>query len=131
MRDIHNGVKFEVALVPQTLAATTNGATIDTAGANGVELVINVGDFAFDGTNSLAVKLQHGDLANGSDMADVETQFYLGGVLNFNAASFKNKVHKVGYVGHKRYVRVVFTETGTVSVPISATFTLNAIHKPV
>jgi hypothetical protein len=114
MRDLVSNIKSSVALNAAAIASntTTNGVVIDTKGFDQLAFVIQSGVLT-DG--SYAVKLQHGDVANGSDMVDagVDNQQPSAGVTF--AATDDNVVKKLGYRGQtalKRYVRVVITSTG-------------------
>lgn len=113
------------ALLPQTLAATTNGNVIDVQGAEECTFILNVGTFAFDGTNNLTVTVQEGDAANGSDMANIAAGAYLSARrsdgatwdrLMDNAADDDSVFTITVAKSDKRYRRVVITEAGIVSV---------------
>lgn len=130
MRDLHNNNVYKTALEAQSLAATANGEIVDTAGYDGVELVINVGNFAFTTSNKISIKLQAGDKSSGSDMADIDGFYLLGKNIVLDNANDKQSCFKQGYFGGKRYIRAVFTIGGTVNAPMSATFQLRPIHLP-
>lgn len=131
MRDLHHSNEYKISIESQAITATTEGTIVDTAGYDGVEMIVNAGDFAFDGSNNVAVKIQVGDESNGSDMADVSNaDLLLGNNIVIDNAADKQSVFKQGYIGTKRYVRAVFTITGTVNAPMSAIFQLRPIHMP-
>lgn len=116
-------LKHVLALAPQTLSATTATAGIDTKDLNSLAFLINVGSFAFDGTNYLTVNLQHSD--TDSSYANVGQDGVYDGntaptvlVLN-DQATQESKSHLVEYRGGKRFVRLNIVESGTVSAPIS------------
>lgn len=127
-------LKQVTALVAVSLTATTNGLVVDTQGHESLSFLINVGDFVtFDGTNNLTIKVQEGDQSDGSDMADVAAGDYLilrneaGATWDrlLNAAAEDEESYILGVaVNAKRYKRLVFTEAGIVTVPISATAVL-------
>jgi hypothetical protein len=134
MRSLDTMLKYLVALASINGNDDTEGTgvVIDRAGSDALEFLLNVG-VAGD-TLSGAVKiqpvLQHGDLANGSDMAFVPDADLIGGLNDgaggwgavIDAAGKANKGYKVGYRGAKRYVRVFldFTGTHTNGTPVSA-----------
>lgn len=122
--DLHHNVIVEPALLAQTLAATANGAIVDTAKFHSLELVVNAGTFAYDGSNNVSIKLEHGDESDLSDAVDVPAEFLLGNNIVLDNAADDEDCWRQGYIGKKRYVRAVFTVVGTVSAPISATFVL-------
>lgn len=134
-------LKQVTALMPQTLAATTNGAVIDTQGFAELTFLIGIGDFAtFDGTNNLTWKVQEGDAADGTGMADIAAGDYLASRYEsgaawdrINDAAADDEEHfAIGVrLGTKRYRRLVVTEAGIVSVPASAVAVLTrARHAP-
>ena len=111
MRDLHNNI---AAVVAKTIAAitsntTTSGATVDMQGYDACEFVVQSGTLT-DG--SYAINVQHGDLANASDMADAATADLVGAEPTF-AATDDDKLKRVGYIGSKRYVRIQIVSTGT------------------
>lgn len=134
--------KQVTALEAQTLAATTNGAVVDTQGAEEIAFLIAVGDFVtFDGTNNLTWKVQEGDQSDGSDMADIAAGDYILSQYESGSAwadrkmdaaaddqeCFKIQVKKSA----KRYRRLVATEAGIVSVAAAAVAILSALrHQP-
>jgi len=134
-------LKQKSALDAVSMTATTNGKTIDVQGYESLVFTINVGDFAtFDGTNNLTIKVQEGDLADASDMADIAAGDYLdsrneaGAAWDrkLDAAADDEEAYMIGVqLNAKRYRRLVFTEAGAVTVPISATAILgHARHQP-
>jgi len=119
-----------------SLTATTNGIVIDTQGYESLAFVVNVGDFVtFDGTNNLTITVQEGDAANLSDAANIATADYLD-VRNeagaawdrlLNAAAEDEQAYIIGVaVNAKRYKRIVITEAGAVTVPMSVTALLGS-----
>jgi len=131
MRNLMQDIKAISALDAVALSATTNGIVIDTQGYESLAFVLNVGDFAtFDGTNNLTITVQEGDQSNGSDMANIATADYLdarneaGAAWDrlLNAAAEDEQAYMIGVaLNTKRYRRIVVTEAGAVTVPISAT----------
>jgi len=65
------------------------------------------------------------DSADGTTYALVETADVLdltvtsGVVLTIDATDEDNNIYKIGYVGGKRYLQLVCTVTGTVTMPLS------------
>ncbi len=130
MRNLIQDIKVTSALDAVSLTATTNGIVIDTQGYESLAFAISVGIFAtFDGTNNLAIKVQEGDQANLSDAADIASGDYLDARTQagaawdrlLNSAAEDAEAYVIGVaLGTKRYRRLVFTEAGIVTVPISA-----------
>lgn len=140
MKNLMQSIKAISALDAVALSATTNGIAIDTQGYESLVFTINVGDFAtFSGSNLLTFTVEESD-ASGSGFAAIAAGQYLdarneaGAAWDriMDAAGDDEQAFMIGVeVRTKRYLRLVVTETGTVSVPISATAILgDARHAP-
>lgn len=114
MRDLANNLAGVPAIAPAVQAATVNGAAIDLLGCNGVAFLVSTG--AIVGAGDFTAKLQESDVA-GSGFADVVADHLVGA---FPAALAADGVVKAGYIGYKRYVRVVLTKNGGTSIAASA-----------
>lgn len=129
-----NKVKVMSALDAVSFTATTNGIIIDTQGFESLMFTINVGDFAtFTGTNKITVSVEEGDDSGLSDAAAIASGDYLlaqneaGSTWDkiMDGATDDEQAYKLGIaINTKRYKRLVFTEGGTVVVPLSATAVL-------
>jgi hypothetical protein len=119
MRDNLSNLHFVPALAPVAAALADNtvqtGIVIDRRGFDSLTFAIVTGVLA-DADATFAVKLQHGDAADGSDAADCAVADTTGATAAATAianASFNfgddTECRKIGYVGAKRYVRVVIT----------------------
>ncbi len=127
MRDIASNVGVVSALAPAVQSATIKGNTVDRKGFESVALVINSGAIAGDGL--YAPKLQHSDTTTDGDFTDVDAKFLIG---TLPAALEANSAVKQGYIGHKRYIRVVLTKTSGTSVAAGAVAVLgDANARPV
>lgn len=131
MRDSLSNLHLVPALAPLAAAIADNsvqtGATIDRQGFDALTFAIVTGTLA-DVDATFATKLQHGDLANASDMADCAVTDTTGanaaGTAIANSSfTFADdaECRKIGYVGGKRYVRVVITPANnTGNAPLAA-----------
>ncbi len=108
-RDIGSDLKF-VSSVPPAAArtATTTGAVVDTQGYEGVLAVVHMG---VNTDGEWTPKLQEGDASDGSDMADVAAGDLVENGFVLVTTSNDDAIFECGYIGRKRYVRVVVTET--------------------
>lgn len=108
-KDLARCIGAIVALATVSVADDTpqNGAIIDTQGFESLTVAVQSGALT-DADATFAVKLQHGNEADGSDLADVAADDLLGAAPAFTFAD-DNVVKRVGYRGTKRYVRVVVT----------------------
>ena len=89
--------------------AVVNGAGADLAGFNGASVQFTVGAWT-DG--SLACKIQ--DSPDNSVWTDVVASQTIGGAAgaNLQTIAAANTVKEIGYMGSKRYLRGVITQSG-------------------
>lgn len=139
MRDNSFDYQAKVALAAGTYTGSTDGATI-ALNCQGISFDLVTGGTVTtaDATNYFTIKLQHGDLANGSDMADVDAEDMIvdnvpGGTPGRINATTKTSqvITTIGYRGNKKkYVRAVLVETGTASAICYVQATLDPRTKP-
>ncbi len=128
--DLHHTSKALIALANQNITTdtTTAGAIIDTAGFEALEFLLASGTIT-DG--AYAVKIQEGDNSDLSDAADVSAEETLGNADY--ALADDDTPKRIGYIGKKRYARIVVTSTSTSTggTNFSALALLaNASHQP-
>ncbi len=123
MRDIVHNIKIVQAIAPAVLAATAEGAAIDLKGVESIAFVINSG--AIVGAGDFTAKLQESDTTTAADFADVPASHVLG---QLPASLAAGAVAKVGYRGHKRYVRLLLTKNGGTSIAASAVAVMGGVH---
>jgi len=113
MKDMHSHLLIVSAIGAVLASADVASPTIDLQGYNGAELVlaIGAGGIAFSDANRIDVVLVHGD--DGVDFDPVEANDILGasGILDgivksFVAAHAQPSVHRFGYKGGRRYLKV-------------------------
>ena len=110
---LHHDLKIVHCIAPAALAATTNGASIDTLGHESLEYVFHVGTAMVGG--GFDVTLQESATgAFGGEETAVPAANILGALPSIAIAD-ANKVFRVGSIGKKRYQRPVITETGTIT----------------
>lgn len=126
MKDLYNNMDIESVLDPIAVTATATYTDIDLKGYNSALLVINCGLDAGTGlSDSHKFVFTLYDSADGTTYDLVETSDVLnltvtsGVVLTIDATDKDNNIYKIGYVGGKRYLQLVCTVTGTVSMPLS------------
>jgi len=125
MRDLASNVGLNQAVEPQVLSATTTSSGIDLAGFNSAMVIIATG--AIVGAGDFTPKLQESDVL-GSGYTDVAAADLKGTFPTTLAAS---SVIKVGYIGNKRFVRVVLTKNGGTSIAAGAVIAKgNAATRP-
>lgn len=110
-KDLDSNIKVVRAISSTRVADNTAQVSqiIDTAGYESVEFVTNIGTVA-DTDVTFTVLVEDGDDPALADAAAVSDQFLIGTEAG---ASFRfdsdNQTRKIGYVGHKRYVRYTVT----------------------
>ena len=129
-QDLHNNIKTSVGLdvAAITTDTTTNGNIIDTQGYESLEFVL-VSATITDGDYVPA--LVYGDESNLSDAAAVPSDFVIGSYADasFTEDTDDNQTRRVGYVGHKRYVRLdIVSTTTTTGGTIGALAILSNAH---
>jgi len=123
MRDLYSNIGVVPALVPAVKSAAGEGPTIDTHGFNRVAFAVTTGAIAGDG--DFGVKVQESDLS-GSGFADADAS-----VVDTNAPATldADSAYKLGYRGHKRYVRLALTKAGGTSIAAGAVAVLGDAQK--
>lgn len=115
MRDIASNIGPVQALAPQVLSANNTSDPIDLIGFNAAAVVINTGAIA--GSGDFTAKLQESDTTTPGDFTDVAAAHLVGA---FPASLEANSVAKVGYIGHRRYLRLVTTRSSGTSIAAGA-----------
>ncbi len=114
---------YAVFLSCAAVTADTLSAAFDTKGLSNAGFLVTVGNFSFDGTNKVALEVQHSDddstytAVAAEDLYSYETAPNIAKVLD--AAGDANKVHLISYRGNKRYLKLNQNVSGTVNVPIA------------
>lgn len=127
MRDLYSNIGVELALIPAVKTAAGEGPAIDTHGFNRVAFAVTTGAIAGDG--DFGVKVQESDTTTSGDFADADSA-----VVDSNAPATldADSAYKLGYRGHKRYVRLALTKAGGTSIAAGAVAVLgDAQRRPV
>jgi opacity protein-like surface antigen len=130
MKDIHSAMAPAVAIAAAALAADNTPPTIDLQGYNAAEVLlqVGVGGITFDATNKIEFKLTHSD--DDSTYTAVDQDDVLGvtvgdgGIIkSLVAAHAAAAVYRAGYIGGKRYLKLLADFSGThgTATPIAAT----------
>ncbi|CAN7436792.1 hypothetical protein [Neorhizobium sp. LjRoot104] len=142
MRDIISHIGLVNVITPAILATDNTPATIDLAGFDSAMLAIHVGTggITFNGTNKVEFKLTHSDddttydAVTGADVQGVDTVDTGGIVYALKAAHADPTITKVGYIGNRRYLKLLADFSGThgTGTPIAVILIKgNARHEPV
>lgn len=109
---------------PIAVNATGTSDAVNLADANSVMFLVDVGSFDFTTDDYVALSLLESD--DDVTYADVGSDDMIapesGTVAKLlDAAGDKDAVHAIHYKGNKKYVKVKYAETGTVSVVLGVT----------
>lgn len=115
MRDIYHNVGAALALSPAVQAATVNGVAVDLKGFNSALVVVNTG--AIVGAGDFTAKLQESNTTTSGDFTDVAPADLQGALP---ASLTADGAFRQGYIGKRRYIRVVVTKNGGTSIAAGA-----------
>lgn len=127
MRDLASNIGAIAALAPAVQSAAVNGAAIDLHGFGSVAFILNTGAIVSDG--DFGAKVQESDTDVSNDFTDAAAAVVdTDAPATLAAAS----AYKLGYRGHKRFVRLAITKAGGTSIAAGAVAVLgNAAQRPV
>jgi hypothetical protein len=109
-RDISLELDPKQSVAPQSIGGAVNGAGVDLAGAEAAVVVLSNGA----ATAAATVKIQEStDNSTFTDVADTDLIGLTGNPAG--VAQTASTIVKVGYVGSKRYLRVI-TTAGTAAL---------------
>jgi hypothetical protein len=119
--DGKSGLAFDESLNAIAKTTDTDCTAVDSKGFSSVTHVVNVGanGITFSSTNKVEIELEHSD--DNATFTDVTSNTdVVGGTVGTNglwqtidADGDCNAVYAIGYVGGKRYSRVVLNFSGT------------------
>ncbi len=120
MRDLARNIGLATLIPPAVLAADNVPVSVDLLGFNQAVIAIHtgVGGITFTGTNKIDFALTHSDDNTTFvpvEAGDVQGVDVLAGgiVLGLRTAQADPKVTKLGYVGNKRYLKLLADFSGT------------------
>lgn len=148
MRDLYNNLAVVEAIAPATYDADNTPVAIDLREFKSamLSLQIGVGGITFTGTNKVEFKLTHADLkVNGGEpeagdyvavtQDDVQgVTVASGGIIkSLTAAHAAASLTRVGYIGHKSFLKLLadFSGTHAAGTPISAVVQAQPFTLPV
>ncbi len=125
MRDMHSGTSLAVLIGAAALAADNTPAAVDLLGYNAAEIAIavGIGGITFSGTNKVEFKLTHSDDDStytevaASDMLGLASVGSGGIIKSLIAAHAAAAVYRCGYIGGKRYLKLLADFSGTHGSP--------------
>lgn len=132
---MNRGIKGKLAAVTAlfnaAVTADTTSAAFDTQGLNSAGFLVSMEAFTFTGSNKIALKMTECDTSGGS-YTDVAVADYEGGAIKeLIVAADGGRCHAVGYLGTKRFIKLVLDITGTVDVDVAVLgISLNPMARP-
>lgn len=141
MKDAHSKKKVVNLVDAATLAADNTPAAVDRAGYESIEIVLSIGagGITFSGTNKIEFVLTHSD--DNSTYSNVTDADMLGvsgissGIVKaLTAAHGTATPYRFGYIGGKRYLKLLADFSGThgTGTPIAAIAVLgDPLNQPV
>jgi hypothetical protein len=124
LRDLYSNFAVRPALVSASYAASANGIAIDVRDVKAAAIHLSVG--AITGAASFSAKLQ--DSADGVTFADAPVPLVQSDAPGVLLASSS---YRLGYLGGKRYFRVVLTLASGTSAILGATAVVEPLVRPV
>ncbi|MBL4757490.1 MAG: hypothetical protein JKY32_07585 [Rhizobiales bacterium] len=130
MKDMHSEMTAVAALGAAVLAADNTPVAIDLQGYNAAEILLNIGigGITFDATNKVEFVLTHSDdnttYTNVADADMLGVSGISNGIIkSLVAAHAAAAVYRSGYIGNKRYLKILANFSGThgAGTPIAAT----------
>ena len=127
MKDLANNLSIVQSLAPASRTANANGAAVDLQGYEGALILISTGAIT-DGTHTFEV--QESD--DGTTFTAVANSDLIGTEPAVGATN-DNTDYKIGYIGSKRYVRVVVTVAGATNGGVYGAWVIRGYprHAPV
>jgi hypothetical protein len=113
MRDLKNNLGFTLLrTIHDEAGADHKSDLLDLAGHEGCVLMVVCGALTgVDGTHFVTHTVQESDTTADGDFTAVAAGDLIGAFTKIDAAAEDDVIQRVGYVGGKRYVRIVATYT--------------------
>jgi hypothetical protein len=122
MRDFFSSVATEFALIPAVRTTAADGESIDLLGSDRAVIIVSTGAVAGDG--DFGVKLQESDGGAWTDVAAEHVDSDAPATLEGSSA------YRIGYRGHKRFIRAVLSKVSGTSIAVSAVAVLSMLRRP-
>jgi len=128
MRDIANQLSAVLLLEPQVLTSTADHTTkiLDTAKFDSAAVAVELGEWtgAWSAAATCSFELQESATTANADFTAVAAGNMVGAFTVVDAATKDQTIQSVGYIGHKRYLRLKIdmtpgTGTGITAAPTS------------
>ena len=131
-KDLHNNIAVCVMREAADFTADATTNLVNLTGFGSCDVMVAVGALTGVGaSDNLTISLQECDTTVGTSFTDVAAGNMIGAFTLIDATSEDSVVQRVGYLGNKKYLRVVLNETGTISAGIIGVYAIlgNARHQ--
>lgn len=123
IRSMLGHLKASMIFTAATVTATGTSSTVDMQGYHGLMLLLMVGVFNFASADKLVIDVEESvDGTVWTKVADADLIAVEAATIHRaldSSASDASTITRFDYIGAKRYVHLLWTETGTVSVPMA------------
>lgn len=134
MRDLYHNITVVQLMAPVDITKNdTYSSIVDLQDFEQCDIIVNLGVCTgATGNTYVTPILQESDSLLEAGFATLDTGDYIGGLTKVDDVAEGNTVQHVGYIGSKRYLRVLMDVTSTMTnVPVSITAVLSgARHNP-
>jgi hypothetical protein len=126
---MYSNVNIAWSIEPDKIATDTNGTGIDLRGYDSAVIIAgaatpigvssgSITDLAYGGGRAMVFELEESD--DNSTYTDVAAADMIGSFPANRTSGTDGITSKVGYIGDKRYIRVVANISGSASTPVFA-----------
>lgn len=130
MRELKATKKVVAVPFDAYTGSKTDAPLVDVRGFDSAQFVLIAGAVSTaDGSNTFALSLTHGDEVGGGDQTAVPAGEFSGAAIVDATGDADSVIGAISYVGNKRYVRAVLTETGTASATLGVVGLLSHAHQ--
>jgi hypothetical protein len=128
LRDLRSQINAALSLNPAARTATANGSSVDLQGFGSAALFVLFGTWT-DGTHTPSLQ----DSDDGTTFTNVATVDMDGAFTAVSSAGGNGTVQRVGYLGNRRFLRIVMTITGATTGAVSSAIVVRgaAAQQPV
>lgn len=115
MRSLEPNISAVQMIAPAVWTGNNTAAATDLLGFESACLAINTGAIA--GSGDFSIELQESDDTAGGTFTAVASEHLTGAVPSTLEA---DSIYRLGYIGHRRYIRTVLTRNSGTSIALGA-----------
>ncbi len=118
MKDLKSRIAVAHLLDAQTVSSDTKTKYVDLAGFGSAVVLVNIGSASFSSANITPI-LQESDSTADASFTPVSASDMVGSFTTVSDANGDQVTQVVGYIGSKRYIRVLLDVSGSLSIPVA------------